>query len=194
MPSFRSIRLSSFRRVETVIFGVALLFVAAAILFAAKGNGVESEIEALDGRVARASTSLRTLQEESNIEGLETQLAALQAVPVIDSLPTELRALQLDSAVFDRASRVDATITGFTSRAGTILLAGEELATLEYVIQAQGPEPALTGLLRVLEDFPSSVVRDLDYTIQGKDWSFILTIAVVHQSNTSPEEGEPATS
>ena len=190
MDRLRAFNWRSLRGVEGVLIGLVVVLALFALVSIFRNASASSDVRSLEDRIDRASASLRSIEESSDIAGLQSRLERLRTIPRPRPLPTKLNVLTIDAALFARAADLGVGVTSFNSLDAPVEIEGSSFSALSYAVQASGSPDALTGLMRLLEEYPTAVVRELTLTNESGGWTAGLTLAVVYDSGNPSLEGQ----
>ena len=190
MDRLRAFNWRSLRGVEGVLIGLVVVLALFALVSIFRNASASSDVRSLEDRIDRASASLRSIEESSDIAGLQSRLERLRTIPRPRPLPTKLNVLTIDAALFARAADLGVGVTSFNSLDAPVETEGSSFSALSYAVQASGSPDALTGLMRLLEEYPTAVVRELTLTNESGGWTAGLTLAVVYDSGNPSLEGQ----
>ena len=184
-------QLKALRRPETVLAALVLLLAVYAYTLYQSAQEAEQAKTENAGGVTAATQKLIIFQRNNDRAKLLDRLAQVNAEPEPEVLPTYEDALALDDLITAYSDDLGLPLTGF-ERIDTLKTIGErEFPAVSYSIVVRGDEQGLTGMLGLLEQFPTALVRTVEFNRPLVDedvdqstvpaWEMILELDIVYQ-------------
>ena len=182
-------QLKSLARLEVGLAGLVLVLAVFAYNLYQQAQEAQDNQAAQDHDISVLRDDLVYFENNNDKEKLLEELEQLRAMPKPVSLPGHGVALSLGNAITEYARRENLPLTGF-DRVDFVTTVGEaEFSAVKFTITAVGDEKRLTGILQLLREFPTALVRTLEFirplaegeeTLAGA-WKMTLNVDVIYR-------------
>jgi len=144
---------------------------------------VGEELDALESRFQVVQDDLNYLEANDETAALNATLETEKAQPQPLSLPTRDQAQSFSADVVAYAAGQQLPLTTFDRTDTSVPVGDQDYPTLHHSVQAEGTRDALTGILRLIGEFPSAKVRDLVFSRVGggeDQWLMAMELDVIY--------------
>lgn len=156
-------QLKALRRPETLLALLLLVMAVYAYTLYQSAQAAQQSKEELDTKTGVATQNLINYRQNNDRASLQEELEQVQAEPEPKFLPAYEDALALDTLVTTYSDDLDLPLTGF-ERVDTVQTIGDsEFPAVSYLIVVRGDEEGLTGMLSLLNRFPTALLRTVEF-------------------------------
>ncbi len=152
-------KLRPYLRIETAVVVTLLVVVVAWYMFNQQASESKDAEILLDQRIGAVQSDLNAFARSDERGALQQQLAALQADQTTVILPSRDRAVGFGKVLLDYVASQNLPLNNYATEETLTPIGEQDYATIRYSIVVQGPEQALVGTLRLLQDFPTALCR-----------------------------------
>ena len=182
-------QLKSLVRLEVALAGLVLVLAWFAYNLYQQAQDAEENQASQDRRLSALRDDLVFFESNNDKEKLQEELRQLRSTPAPPSLPPHRVALSLGNRITEYAQNEKLPLTGFDRLDFVTTLEDTEYPAIKYTVTAVGDEKRLTGILQLLSEFPTAMVRTLEFirpppkgeaTLAGA-WEMKLNVDVIYR-------------
>ena len=159
--SFQKLRPLARLEVALAVFVLALAWFAYNLY--QQAQEAEENQANQDRRLSALRDDLVLFESNNDKEKLQEELRQLESTPAPPSLPSYTGALSLGNTITEYAQSQKLPLTGFDRVDFVATLDEAEYPAVKFTVTAVGDEKRLTGMLELLNEFPTALVRTLEF-------------------------------
>ena len=173
--------LRRYLRPEPVLLLLVVLCAAGMFYLTRESNSVEEEQKQTNTQKLQTETGMIRLEDDKFL--LETKLGTMESEisPLI--FPSRDVALELSGKLARYLDDNNLQVSAFDSNQTVELLNNASFEAVNFSLIAQGPPESLIGILAIIDDTPTGIVRTLDLTRTSDvldTWTLSLGLVVVY--------------
>ena len=181
--------LKALARLEVALAGLVLVLAIFAYNLRLQVQEAEANQASQDRRLMAIRDDLIFFDSHNDRGKLQEELIQLRSTPAPPSLPPHRVALSLGNRITEYAQSQELPLTGFDRVEFVTTLDETEYSAVKFTVTAVGDEKRLTGMLELLSEFPTAMVRTLEFIrplpadedARAGTWQMTLNVDVIYR-------------
>lgn len=182
-------QLKSLARLEVALAVLVLALGAFAYNLYQQAQEAQANQVTQDRRLAALEDDLIFFDSNNDKEKLQEELRQLRSTPAPPALPPYRVALSLGNRITEYAQSQDLPLTGFDRIDFSTTVDETEYSAVKFTVTVVGDEEQLTGMLELLSEFPTAMVRTLEFIrplaggegARGSAWQMTFNVDVIYR-------------